>query len=93
MSINEIFDWLREQIAKLHEIDLFTIRYVNRDKVHKLITEAEAKWEADCCEWKDHTNKHLNSQMTSCGKVDDDYKNSYKFCPYCGKRIKIAEVE
>lgn len=55
------------------------------------IDEAEAKWEAECCEWKVH--RYLNIHKTSCGMAIGDYHKAWDFCPYCGKRIKISEVE
>ena len=87
--MKEIFDSMREKIRSYScDVDTFSskvVKSLDTEDALEVINEAEAKWKEDCCEWKDHTNKHLNSQMTSCGKVDDDYKNSYKFCPYCGK--------
>lgn len=68
MTMKQIFDWLREQMSKLHkknpydsywEHDKYLMENVviaERDetikKVRELINEAEAKWESDCCIWK-----------------------------------------
>jgi hypothetical protein len=57
------------------------------------IDEAEAKWESDCCEWK---RLAIGNSVwkTSCGKQRTIILNrDENFCPYCGKPIKIAEVE
>ena len=44
----------------------------------------------DVCEWKLTDTKKLMSYKTSCGN-DDLYDNSYKYCPYCGKKILCKE--
>ena len=41
----------------------------------------------DVCEWKMTDTKKLMPYKTSCGN-EDVYDNSYKYCPYCGKKIK-----
>lgn len=55
----------------------------------KKLDEAEAKWEADCCEHK--WNKEYGWYDTSCRHILKPH--GYNFCPYCGKPIKIIEVE
>ena len=44
----------------------------------------------DVCEWKMTDTKKLMPYETSCGN-EDLYDNSYKYCPYCGKKIKVVE--
>ena len=44
----------------------------------------------DVCEWKLTDIKKLMPYKTSCGN-EDLYDNSYKYCPYCGKKIKVVE--
>ena len=44
----------------------------------------------DVCEWKLTDTKKLMPYKTSCGN-EDLYDNSYKYCPYCGKKIKVVE--
>ena len=43
----------------------------------------------DVCEWKLTDTRKVMPYKTSCGN-DDLYDNSYKYCPYCGKKIKIV---
>ena len=43
----------------------------------------------DVCEWKLTDTKKLMPCKTSCGN-EDLYDNSYKYCPYCGKKIKVV---
>ena len=43
----------------------------------------------DVCEWR--LLKGYNFLVkTSCGNVFD-MENGFKFCPYCGKKIKVVE--
>lgn len=90
--MKQIFNWLREQIAEKAGIS-------STDEVSTLcwvadrLNEAEAKWEADCCEWK---RLAIGNSVwkTSCGKQRTIILNGDEtYCPYCGKRIKISEVE
>ena len=43
----------------------------------------------DVCEWKLTDTKKVMPYKTSCGN-EDLYDNSYIYCPYCGKKIKIV---
>ena len=42
------------------------------------------------CEWRLTDIRKLMSYETSCGN-EDLYDYSYKYCPYCGKKIKVVE--
>lgn len=106
--MKKIFDGLREEMQK--RIDrceandtpdieegrrMFILgKQGGLEKAVELLDEAEAKWEADCCEWK-LEDAEANLYVTSCGKgklVFEDMctptEDDYKFCPYCGKKIK-----
>lgn len=66
------------------------------DDTIRMVDEAEAKWESECCEWFKYDYRTIAPR-------NHDVKNPYwripenmdklKYCPYCGKRIKISEVE
>ena len=43
----------------------------------------------DVCEWKMTDTKKLMPYKTSCDN-EDLYDNSYKYCPYCGRKIKVV---
>ena len=98
--MKEIFDWLREAISK--ESWLCAPRtkgHYSDDAVFvedamKLIDEAEAKWEEDCCEWE--YNEFEEQWETSCGVLLNPNSNDREvthYCCCCGKRIKIVGVE
>lgn len=95
--MKEIFDWLREQIEKY----TYGVEIRNVDgrcdivfslTAKDIINEAEAKWKSEVCEWKPH-DKAKNVLIVHGELHYRHYVSEWKFCPYCGKRIKIVEVE
>ena len=40
----------------------------------------------DCCEWEPHRNNYV----TSCEEDFVPMMRGYKYCPYCGKKIKMV---
>lgn len=44
----------------------------------------------DVCEWELTDTRKVMPYKTSCGN-EDLYDNSYKYCPYCGKKIRMVE--
>lgn len=49
----------------------------------------KAKIDTDCCKWK----RKANYFVTKCNNETDvmyGIKENYKFCPYCGKKIKVV---
>ena len=85
--MKQIFDWLREQCFGNVKLNGNSFA-----EIYRIIDEAEAKWEADCCEWKNPKNcKHIFKSHDKI--VADSTLLSWWYCPYCGKRIKISEVE
>ena len=92
-AMKQIFDWMREQMRLsldepqyLHDGEDFYNGIIHAEEV---INEAEAKWESECCEHK--WNKEYWWYDTSCRHILEPH--GYNFCPYCGKPIKISEVE
>lgn len=90
--MKQIFDWLREAICEGSQC--INERYYTT-VVHSLscVNEAEAKWEAECCEWTPTKNRVFFTLKASCGDNYFSDGDDYNFCPYCGKPIKILEVE
>ena len=63
------------------------------EQLHELGYEfGEKIREADCCEWKKYESDIIFPYKTSCGH-SEVFFDTFKFCPYCGKPIKISEVE
>ena len=89
-------------IEELNELDVKSItRYKNGnfgdfDGVEYYIKKRDAieivkhgGLSDDVCEWKLTDTKKLMTYEASCGN-EDLYDNSYKYCPYCGKKIKVV---
>lgn len=95
--MKQIFDWLREQIITCRDGEP-TLREGDEcfnnglDYALKKIDKAEAKWEAECCEWE--YNDIEEKWETSCGvlfKLHDSDREITNFCSCCGKKIKVVE--
>ena len=93
--MKEMFDWLREQIDKRSFIyaskDSARRKYIDCSDLDTIINEAEAKWKDACCEWKLILGNTFVAAVSHENEVFT--QTDMKFCPYCGKPIKIAEVE
>ena len=88
-----VFDWLREQMEKV-KCEVYSPADVVWNNSVKMcfreVNEAEAKWEKDCCEWE------CQDRISVLGHDKLMYTHtvrSWTYCPYCGKPIKISEVE
>lgn len=99
--MKQIFDWLREQmrerIKAYQTLDTtetaVDVAIKETERFIEYINEAESKWEAETCEWE-HIEHYVNCFCKCNGiMVEHDLAIGFKFCPYCGKRIKISEVE
>lgn len=46
------------------------------------------------CEWVHETEWYPHVYHTSCGKIEsEEFVNQRPFCPFCGKRIEVKDVE
>ena len=80
---DEIYSWV---ITKQERI----IRRIEKDtQSTKTNAERIRKMTDDVCEWKMTDTKKMMPYEASCGN-EDLYDNSYKYCPYCGKKIKVV---
>ena len=94
--MKQIFDWLREHLEETaQDVSPNNDKLVVLAIVERLINEAEAKWEADCCEWKRNENTKaliLSPHNPHSAMWAVDVK-MYPYCNCCGKPIKVLEVE
>ena len=99
--MKEIFDWLREQIsANKHSFGVKGLdgfhrveNVVSVVQLNRIINEAEAKREADCCEWKGYGGEVVIVSPHTGVMFDNFPRIKNVYCNTCGKRIKIREVE
>ena len=88
--MKQIFDWLREQ--SFGNVKLNGNSFA---EIYRIIDEAEAKWEKDCCEWrrlKGYDNC-IGEHNCEVFLIERYMLKQFNYCPFCGKRIKISEVE
>ena len=60
------------------------------DKDNIILRKYEENTFDDVCEWKVKSNYYV----TKCSHDTDvmyDLKQDFKYCPYCGKKIKVVE--
>ena len=98
--MKQIFDWLREQIKESRMVVELKTPKKNLDVIgfytmENIINEAEAKWESECCIWKKNIYFFGGHDYSSgCGtRIPLNSLEYHKYCPFCGKPIKISEVE
>ena len=90
--MTETLNRLKTDIEKV-AVEVDGRKIIGVHTVRLLINRAESDWEKDCCEWK-HRETHAWC-LSDCSGLYEDYDLVFcwKFCPYCGKPIKISEVE
>lgn len=93
--MKQIFNWLREQMRKHIYTDFTETDSIEFLTAISLIDEAEAKWETDFCQYKPRKAYKVGyCYTTMCGKErTHTLGRESKYCEYCGKPIKISEVE
>ena len=98
-GIVRIFDELgRINIPKEIRTKLFGTKYTDgepmeifMDKDDIIIRKFEENKD-DVCEWKDYKDGIEHSYHIGCCEeaFSQCYETNFKFCPYCGKKIKIV---
>ena len=57
-----------------------------------IVNQLAEEYNNDVCEWKYHrTIDDIPTYKTSCcHEFEKQFVKKYKFCPYCGKKIKVV---
>ena len=97
--MNSVFEKIKEKLEELKDGSGFggTLATMYGDKkiqeAISIVEEVEKEYREDTCEWEE---KIVNKELVykNC-KFDIGEISPYTFslCPYCGKKIKIKEVE
>ena len=63
----------------------------------EIVNQLADEYNNDFCEWKQH-EREIYVYFTQCGQahifVDGNpEENNHVFCPYCGKKIKVAHYQ
>lgn len=87
-SVDKVVEELEEKAGTVNFIGYGTIyEAINKDVAIEIVKQGGV--DDDVCEcrlFKGH--KYLHE--TSCGNVFD-MENGFKYCPFCGKKIKVVE--
>ena len=59
----------------------------NQKEAFQMAINALENVSDDCCEWEPHRNNYV----TSCEEDFVPMMRGYKYCPYCGKKIKVVD--
>lgn len=81
-----------EQLENLEpfHVDGYGDDFVNRDDAIEIVKQGGIGTD-DVCEWE--YDKHFEFAKSKCGSIDTkriEFKK-LKYCPYCGKKIKVVE--
>ena len=85
------------RLIKIDRTNEEYVPYVHYEDMVKCVNDMPTAYDIDkddvsddVCEWKMTDTKKMMPYKTSCGN-EDLYDNSYKYCPYCGKKILCKE--
>lgn len=69
------------------------IGFISKNKAIEIVNQLAEEYNNDVCEWKYHrTIDDIPMYETSCyHEFEKRFVKKYKFCPYCGKKIKVVE--
>lgn len=104
---DDIREKLNDYIEEYSDMDsngLHNLKWCAMQEALCVVNEAEQKWEEDVCEWKrtprgmcenvnTDTSMMYYNYKSSCGWSTGNQGSRFKYCPMCGKKIKIREVE
>lgn len=95
--MKEIFNSIRNKASQCSDKACFIpddAEVITESRLKQIVDEAEAKWEAEVCEWKPtglcEPPRYLEAHDLIAYELD---ASLWKYCPICGKPIKISEVE
>lgn len=82
----EVFD--KEQM--LTQYAMCEAEIVAFEEVVEIVNQLAEECNNNVCEWSKQGGYNLYLHKTSCG-AEDTFDDSYVYCPYCGKKIKVVE--
>ena len=69
---------------------LYQIKGFEEEALQRVIYGVKKECNNDFCEWSKQGSYNFYLHKTSCG-TEDTFDDSYVYCPYCGKKIKIIK--
>ena len=92
-SVDKVVEELEEKAGTVNVIGYGTIyEAINKDVAIEIVNQGGVS--DDVCEWKYNDSEYYFE--SSCEHLhifmsDGPKENEYRFCPYCGKKIKVVE--
>ncbi len=80
-------EFIEKLIGRLEEVSYNRFDLKLSDAI-KVVNQLAEEYNNDFCEWR--KGKGLYLHRTSCG-AQDSYDDSYRYCPYCGKKVKVIK--
>ena len=77
---------MRNTCIALSDLEVCDIENVTYKRAIEIVKQGVSDDVCECRLFKGHKFLH----ETSCGNVFD-MENGFKYCPYCGKKIKVVE--
>lgn len=91
--IDKLIGRLREESYFARPRGMETETVVEIGTAISIVNELAEEYNKDYCEWKQYDENDI--YYTGCEKIHmfidgSPTDNKYEFCPYCGKKIKVA---
>ena len=58
-----------------------------------IVNQLAEEYNNDFCEWKQEDEEGFSNCKFTYQEIMNDEVEGFKFCPYCGKKIKIAPYQ
>ena len=82
---------MRNTCVALSDLEVCDIENVTYKRAIEIVKHGGVS--DDVCEWKDYKDGIEHSYHIGCCEeaFSQCYETNFKFCPYCGKKIKVVE--
>ena len=63
------------------------------ERAIEIVNQLAEEYNNDFCEWKQEDEEGFSNCKFTYQEIMNDEVEGFKFCPYCGKKIKIAPYQ
>lgn len=75
------------------ETNKFSVQVVEWKDIKKIINQLAEEYNNDFCEWKQEDEEGFSNCRFNYQEIISDEVSGFVYCPYCGKKIKIAPYQ
>ena len=67
--------------------------FIGIKEVTEIVSQLAKEYNDDFCRWEKYKDKHMyyNNCKWRNEDIDEYTVSQFKFCPYCGKKIKVVK--